>query len=103
MENKGAMLTVAIPLLAFKIWFAILLLAYAPTRDTMVWIAATHWTLLIMLPFIASAMLAIYRLVKVRAKREQLRRAEFMLDPSPPRGPQCSALWEMVSRLEGED
>ena len=37
MESKAALLTVAIPLIAFKIWFAILLLAYAPTRDTMVW------------------------------------------------------------------
>ena len=42
MESKAALLTVAIPLIAFKIWFAILLLAYAPTRDTMVWVAATH-------------------------------------------------------------
>ena len=45
MENKGALLTVAIPLIAFKVWFAILLLTYAPTRDTMVWVAATHWPL----------------------------------------------------------
>ena len=41
MESKGALLTVAIPLIAFKIWFAILLLTYAPTREGVVWIAAT--------------------------------------------------------------
>jgi hypothetical protein len=112
MESKGALLTVAIPLIAFKIWFAILLLMYAPTRDTMVWIAATHWTLLIIMPFLIAAMVTVYRLVRVRAKRDQLQRAEFMLEPEPQksrwpvrasRSPQCSALWETVSRLEGDD
>ncbi|MBV9580759.1 MAG: hypothetical protein JO057_19435 [Chloroflexi bacterium] len=100
MENKGALLTVAIPLIAFKIWFAILLLMYAPTRDTMVWIAATHWTLLIVFGFVIAAAIPLVRLLKVRAKRERLRRAEFMLEPS---NPQCSALWDTVSRLEGGD
>ncbi|HEY1295032.1 MAG TPA: hypothetical protein VGJ60_18280 [Chloroflexota bacterium] len=98
MESKGAMLTVAIPLLAFKIWFAILLLMYAPTRDTMVWIAATHWTLIVVIGFMIVAAVPLLRLLKVRAKRERLRRAEFMLEPP---NPQCSALWETVSRLEG--
>jgi len=97
-ESKGAMLTVAIPLLAFKIWFAILLLMYAPTRDTMVWIAATHWTLIVVLGFMIVAVIPLLRLLKVRAKRNRLRRAEFMLEPT---NPQCSALWETVSRLEG--
>jgi hypothetical protein len=97
MESKGAMLTVAIPLLAFKIWFAILLLMYAPTRDTMVWIAATHWSLLIVFGFLIAAAIPLLRLLKVRAKRERLRRAEFMVEPT---NAQCSALWETVSRLE---
>jgi uncharacterized integral membrane protein len=97
MENRGALLTVAIPLIAFKIWFAILLLAYAPTRDTMVWIAATHWPLIIVFGFMIAAAIPTYRMLKVRAKRERLRRAEFMVEP------QCSALWETVSRLEGGD
>jgi len=98
MENKGALLTVAIPLIAFKIWFAILLLMYAPTRDTMIWIAATHWTLLVVFGFVIFAAIPLARLLKVRAKRGRLRRAEFMLEPAHP---QCSALWETVSRLEG--
>jgi len=101
-ENKGALLTVAVPLVAFKIWFAILLLMYAPTRDTMVWIAATHWTLLIVFGFMIAAGIPLYRLVKVRAKRERLRRAEFSVEPEPGCA-QCSALWETVSRLEGDD
>jgi hypothetical protein len=100
-ENKGALLTVAIPLMAFKIWFAILLLMYAPTRDTMVWIAATHWTLIIVLGFMIVAAVPVYRLLKVRLKRARLHREEFMVEPRP-KCAQCSALWETVSRLEGE-
>ena len=101
MENKGALLTVAIPLVAFKIWFAILLLMYAPTRDTMVWIAATHWTLILVFGFMIAAAIPAYRMLKVRAKRGRLRRAEFMVEPPQPKEAQCSALWETVSRLEG--
>jgi hypothetical protein len=97
-ESKGALLTVAIPLLAFKVWFAILLLSYAPTRDTTIWIAATHWPLLIIVGLLIAPGIAVYRLLKVRAKREQLRRAEFEVQSV-----QCSALWETVSRLEGGD
>jgi hypothetical protein len=111
MESKGALLTVAIPLIAFKVWFAILLLTYAPTRDSMVWIAATHWPLLIVLGLLIGPGIAAYRLLRVRAKREKLRQAEFSDTPSKVRkvrrpvasGAQCSALWEMVSRLEGDD
>jgi hypothetical protein len=109
MESKGALLTVAIPLIAFKIWFAILLLSFAPNRDTVVWVAATHWPLLIFLGFLIPPSIAGYRLLKARRKREQLRRAEFMVEEPKPRrarvsrGAQCPALWETVSRLEGGD
>jgi hypothetical protein len=115
MESRGALLTVAIPLLAFKVWFAILLLMYAPTRDTAVWIAATHWPFVILLVLLVPAFVASYRLLRARARRAQLRRAEFMLSPVKPRNSkvrrlvrpgrtvQCSALWETVSRLEGDD
>jgi putative effector of murein hydrolase len=102
MESKGALLTVAIPLLAFKVWFAILLLVYAPKHDTMVWIAATHWPLLLIVPAVVVAAIPVYRMLKVRARREQLKRAEFMVTPSPGTA-QCPALWETVSRLEGGD
>jgi len=99
-ESRSALLTVAIPLIVFKVWFAILLLIYAPTRDTMVWIAATHWSMLVVLALLIPTGIAIYRLVKVRMRREQLKRSEFMVaaGPSPA---QCPALWDMVSRLEG--
>ena len=97
MQDRGALFAVAIPLIAFKVWFAILLLSYAPTRDNVVWIAATHWPLLIVLGLLVGPGIAVYRLLRVRARREQLRRAEFLVTP------QCSALWETVSRLEGGD
>jgi hypothetical protein len=112
MESRGALLTVAIPLIAFKVWFAILLLSYAPTRDGVVWIAATHWPLVIILGLLIGPGIATYRLLRARARREKLRRSEFMVAaPRPPRalpghvegGAQCSALWETVSRLEGGD
>jgi hypothetical protein len=113
MENKGALLTVAIPLIAFKVWFAILLLMYAPTRDTLVWVAATHWPLVIVLGLMVGPGIAAYRMLRVRARRDELRRQEFMLATARARrvrrpmrlgrGAQCSALWETVSRLEGGD
>jgi hypothetical protein len=96
-ESKGALLRIAIPLIAFKVWFAILLLTYAPTRDTMVWVAATHWPLVFIIGLLVGPGIAGYRLLRARARRAQLRRAEFKDDP------QCPALWEMVSRLEGGD
>ena len=97
MESRGALLTVAIPLIAFKIWFAILLLSYAPTREGVVWIAASHWPLVIIIGLLIGPGIATFRLLRVRARREKLRRAEFMVEA------QCSALWETVSRLEGGD
>jgi hypothetical protein len=113
MENKGALLTVAVPLIAFKVWFAILLLMYAPTRETMVWVAATHWPLVIILGLMVGPAIAAYRMLRARTRREQLRREEFMLATARPRRvrqpvrfarrAQCSALWETVSRLEGGD
>jgi hypothetical protein len=111
-ESKGALLRIAIPLIAFKVWFAILLLTYAPTRDTMVWIAATHWPLVFIVALLVGPGIAGYRLLRARAHRDRMRRAEFMVSSSTPKAPQervgkddaqCSALWEMVSRLERGD
>jgi TRAP-type C4-dicarboxylate transport system permease small subunit len=102
MEGRGALLAVAVPLIAFKIWFAILLLSYSPTHDAVVWIAATHWPLVFVIAaLVLGPGIAIYRLVKVRARRDALKRSEWMVETR--RGPQCSALWDTVSRLEGGD
>ena len=99
-ESKGALLRIAIPLIAFKVWFAILLLTYAPTRDAAVWIAATHWPIVIVIGLLIYPGVATFRLLRARARREQLRRAEFMVAQTESDA-QCSALWETVSRLEG--
>jgi hypothetical protein len=107
MESRGAILAVAVPLIAFKIWFAILLLSYAPRADTVTWIAASHWPLLIVIGIlIAGPGIATYRLLKARAKRERLRQAEWMVETRTV-GPESAvasrpqwSLWETVSRLE---
>jgi hypothetical protein len=79
--DRGAIWAVALPLIAFKIWFAILLLTYAPNRDGIAWVAATHWPLLIIIALlIAGPGLAALRLLRARVRRERLRRAEWMLD-----------------------
>ena len=96
-ESKGALLRLAIPMVALKVWFAILLLTYAPTRDTMLWVAATHWPLAIIVTMLVGPGLAGYRLMRARAQRAKMREAEFSV------APQCSALWETVSRLEAGD
>jgi len=83
MEDRGALFAVAIPLLAFKIWFAILLFVYAPTHDAAVWIAATHWPLLIVFFLLVGPGIAVYRLLRARARRERLRREEWMLSDQP--------------------
>lgn len=109
MESRGALFAVAIPLIAFKIWFAILLLSYAPTAETATWIAASHWPVLIVIAIlIAGPGVAAYRLLRARARRERLRRAEWMVE-TPTVGPRSAvssrpqwSLWETVSRLERE-
>ena len=78
MQDRGALFAVAIPLIAFKIWFAILLFIYSPTHDAAVWIAATHWPLLIVLFLLVGPGIAAYRLLRVRAKRRRLLQAEWM-------------------------
>jgi hypothetical protein len=110
MESRGAILAVAIPLIAFKIWFAILLLSYAPTADTATWIAASHWPYLIVIAIlILGPGIATYRLVRARARRERMRQAEWMVE-TPTVGPTSAvssrpqwSLWETVSRLERDD
>ncbi len=92
---------------AFKIWFAILLFSYAPHADTATWIAASHWPLLIVIGIlIAGPGIAIYRLLRVRAKRERLKQSEWMVETRT-EGPASAvasrpqwSLWETVSRLE---
>jgi hypothetical protein len=88
MQDRGALFAVAIPLIAFKVWFAILLFVYAPTHDAAVWIAATHWPLLIVVFLLVGPGIAAYRLLRARARRQQLLQAEWMIKPSPDAAPE---------------
>ena len=100
MESKGALLTVAIPLIAFKIWFAILLLMYAPTRDTH-GVDRGH----ALDPDARLRLPDRGRASPLFAAAQGARQTRA----TPSRGihgrarptAQCSALWETVSRLEG--
>jgi hypothetical protein len=78
MQDRGALFAVAIPLIAFKIWFAVLLFIYSPTHDAAVWIAATHWPLLIVFFLLVGPGVAAYRLLRARARRKRLLRSEWM-------------------------
>ncbi len=112
MSDRAAIWAVAGPLLAFKVWVAILLLWYAPTRHSVEWLIISQWpTVLVVVLLVVGPLFAWWRLVKVRAKRERLKRAEWMLDEDPfgaevlgerARGrPQPQwPLWETVSRAE---
>ena len=108
LEGRGALWTVAAPLIALKVWATALLLLYAPTRDAIAMIVATGWPwAVVFLCLVAAPAFAWWRLVRVRARREQLRRSEWMLDESdtastldPDQATQWP-LWDTVSRFEG--
>ncbi|MBV9356884.1 MAG: hypothetical protein JO023_15330 [Chloroflexi bacterium] len=85
MEGRGALWAVLGPLLAFKVASIILLLIYAPTVDGVVWVAITSWYWVLgIIVIVAVPFMAWSRLVRVRARREQLRRQEWMLDEHAP-------------------
>ena len=108
-DDRGALWTVAGPLIALKIWATALLLMYAPTRDAIAMVIATGWPwAAVFLGLVAAPAFAWWRLVRVRARREQLRRSEWMLDESDtdstlgPRSATQWPLWETVSRVDGD-
>lgn len=99
----------AVPLILFKVWGLALLLVFSPTSDALLFIAATHW-MWVVLPalLLGGPAYAWYRLVRVRRRRKQLLRAEWMGSGpgSGPGGPTVDLrpqwpLWETVSRVEG--
>lgn len=85
MEGRGALWLVAGPLLALKLWATVLLLFFEPTRHALLGVLATTWPWAVwLILLLAGPGLAWYRLVKVRSRRKQLRRSEWMLDgPTP--------------------
>ena len=84
MDERKALWAVAGPLIAFKVFATAILFIYEPSRDAIMIVVATSWPWAIALAMLFGApTLAWYRLVKVRARREQLRRSEWMLDEQP--------------------
>jgi hypothetical protein len=71
-------------LFGFKIATVIAIIAAARTEEAAVLVAVTTWYWL-PIPFVAlsGALLFRYRLRKIRRRREQLRRAEWLLDEAP--------------------
>ncbi len=110
MQQRTAVWTVVAPLVAFKLWATVLLLAMEPSRDALGLVLATGWPWLVVVLLLAAAPTAAWiRRARVRARREQLRRQEGLLEAPPtgearrpPPAPQWP-LWETVSRLEGRD
>lgn len=107
MNSKAALWTVAVPLLLFKVWALTLLLMFSPTRDAVGLIVATHWAwVAIPVLLLGGPAYAWYRLIRMRARRDQLRRAEWMGQPPGARDERAVErvgqwpLWDTVSRVE---
>lgn len=89
MEGRAALWLVAGPLLALKLWATVLLLFFEPTRHALLGVLATTWPWAVWLVLLlAGPGLAWYRLVRVRRRRLQLHRSEWMLDPPIPQAPE---------------
>lgn len=106
MEQRGAIWAVAAPLIVFKIWVVILLLWFAPTRAGIEYVVVTGWPWVLAIVALGFGPgLAWWRLVRVRRRREQLRRSEWMVD-SPGtalKAPDQWPAWDAVSRSELPD
>ena len=106
MSNREAILLVALPLVFLKVWATALVLIHQPTREAVLSLFGVFgWPWIVVCGLLVMGPLAAWlRLVRVRAKRERLRRAEWMgrqpgdvgEAPTPAQWP----LWETVSRLE---
>jgi uncharacterized membrane protein len=71
-------------LIAFKVVTMVLIFAHLRTLDSFLILAATFWYWLPIIGFlVAGPLLWRYRLLRMRARREQLRRAEWMIEPDP--------------------
>jgi hypothetical protein len=106
MSNREALLAVALPLICLKIWATILVLVYEPTREAALSLLGVFgWPWLVVIGFlIVGPGLAWWRLVRVRAKRAKLQRAEWMGEEPAAAAREATSdqrpLWETVSRLE---
>ena len=71
-------------LIAFKVVTMALIFFHLRTFNSFLILAATFWYWLPIIGFlVAGPLLWRYRLLRMRARREQLRRAEWMIEPDP--------------------
>jgi hypothetical protein len=71
-------------LIAFKVITMVLIFVHLRTFDSFVILAATFWYWIPIIGFLVAGPIAWrYRLMRMRARREQLRRSEWMVDAEP--------------------
>lgn len=88
-DGRTAAIAFVWVLIGFKVVTMILIFVHLRTVNSFLVLAATFWYWLPIIAFlIAGPVLFRYRLVRMRARREQLRRAEWMVEPDQPRGSQ---------------
>lgn len=81
--DRGAVWAFLGILFAFKMATVVLIFWHMRTAETGALLAATTWYWFpVVGVLVAGPLLFRYRLLKVRARREQLRRAEWMEDPT---------------------
>lgn len=83
-EHDGRQAAVAFlwVLIAFKVVTTALIFVHLRSFDTFVFLAATFWYWIPIIGFlVAGPFLFRYRLLRLRARREQLRRSEWMVEP----------------------
>lgn len=83
-EHDGRQAAVAFlwVLIAFKVVTTVLIFVHLRTFDTFLFLAATFWYWIPIIGFlVAGPFLFRYRLIRLRARREQLRRSEWMIEP----------------------
>lgn len=83
-EHDGRQAAIAFlwVLIVFKVVTTVLIFLHLRSFDTFVFLAATFWYWIPIIGFlIAGPLLYRYRLIKMRAKRERLRRSEWMTEP----------------------
>jgi hypothetical protein len=80
-EERVARWTIFGVLCGFKLVTAVLVFLMLPSASAAVFLVVFHWFWLIPLVVVGvGASIAWFRLVRARAKRDRLRRAEFSLD-----------------------
>lgn len=80
-DGRAAWWTIFGVLCAFKLTTAVLVFALLPSLRAAVFLAVFNWFWLIpLVALVAGIALSRWRLVRVRARRARLRRAEFTLE-----------------------